>query len=147
MSQALVAFTIDYEAAGKGVLPVVANTLRLVPDEGVPLASLPMTFGLSGNGKTLLERHRIATVESDSATGRKVVRLTDVGREERDGYQPTLARIIEQWNRRYGEALVSDLSHSLHAVVVELDPGLPHYPMVEWKGSAFTDSSAAHVAE
>ena len=98
VSQALVAFTIDYEAAGKGVLPVVANTLRLVPDEGVPLASLPMTFGLSGNGKSLLERHHIATVERDSATGRKVVRLTDVGREERDGYQPALARITEQWN-------------------------------------------------
>jgi hypothetical protein len=143
LSQALVAFAIDYERHGLGPLVNAANILRNVGDAGVPFGDLPRLAGVTGNGKSALERHGLVVVDA-AASGRegRSARLTALGRRCRDAYEPLVEKIEAHWAERYGEDIVAILRDTLEAVDPHLDPALPDFPIVVFvSGLGFIDMS------
>ncbi|MYD98782.1 MAG: hypothetical protein F4X98_15540 [Gammaproteobacteria bacterium] len=128
LSQVLAAFAIDYERERLGHLSVVSNFLRLVRDEGVTLERAQALGGVSGNGKTLHERHLDVVVEPGRARdkGRRVY-LTPKSRRMRDAYPHLVREIEERWSEEYGDA-VAALRSALNAIEELFDDDLPDYP-------------------
>lgn len=134
VSQALVAFAIDYEARA-GALWSAANVLRQIDDTGAPLAATPPAAGITGAGKSGLERHGIVTVTSDrNNPATKRVHLTPIGKQLRDAYVPLTAHVEREWKDQYGSTAVGALRNALAALSRDLDPSLPHYPTITWVG-------------
>jgi len=128
LSQVLAAFAIDYERERLGHLSVVSNFLRLVGDEGVTLERAQALGGVSGNGKTLHERHLDVVVEPGRARdkGRRVY-LTPKGRRMRDAYPHLVTEIEQKWCEEYGDA-VAAMRSRLNAMDEHFDDDLPDYP-------------------
>lgn len=123
LSQALVAYTMDYEADG-GSLALSANVLRLLGRTGRPLADLPSQ---QADGLSALERHGYVETYRDPADGRTtLIRLTERGQRARHRYQPRLAAIDRRWDQRFDGAA---LRSSLESMARNLDLELPHHPI------------------
>jgi hypothetical protein len=129
LSQALTAFAIDYEQHGRGSLPLVAGVLAGLGDGPFPPERLPAHAAVNGRGTSLLERHGIVSVSGSGASMRG--RLTSLGRQARDAYQPLTAQIEARWADRYGED-VALLRDALEALSDHLDPALPRFPVVRF---------------
>ncbi|MDE0039306.1 MAG: hypothetical protein OXU77_17390 [Gammaproteobacteria bacterium] len=128
LSQVLAAFAIDYERERLGHLSVVSNFLRFVSDEGVTLERAQALGGVSGNGKTLHERHLDVVVEPGRARdkGRRVY-LTPKGRRMRDAYPHLVTEVEQGWCEEYGDA-VAAMRSRLNAMNEQFDDDLPDYP-------------------
>lgn len=128
LSQVLAAFAIDYERERLGHLSVVSNFLRLVGDEGVTLGRAQALGGVSGNGKTLHERHLDVVVEPGRThdKGRRVY-LTPKSRRMRDAYPHLVTEIEQRWCEEYGDP-VGAMRSALNAMGEQFDDDLPDYP-------------------
>ncbi len=128
LAQVLGAFAIDYERERLGHLSVVSNFLRFVGDEGVTLERAQALGGVTGNGKTLHERHLDVVVEPGRARdkGRRVY-LTPKSRRMRDAYPHLVGEIEEKWLEEYGDA-VAQMRSALNAMDEQFDDDLPDYP-------------------
>ena len=87
LSQALAAYRIDYDRNMRGHgtgLDFVANFLQFVDDEGLDLKTATDQAGVTGNGRSALERHFVVVTEPKKGRGvtRKVF-LTPKGRRAR----------------------------------------------------------------
>lgn len=120
LSQALVAYTMDYEADG-GSLALNANVLRLLSRARRPLAELPR---VQADGMSALERHGYLERYRDGRT--ILIRLTPRGEKTHDGYRPRLAQLDQRWDREYG---VAALRTVLESIVSRLHLDLPHHPI------------------
>jgi hypothetical protein len=120
LSQALVAYTMEYEANARVPLALNVNVLQwLDTDRGRPLAAVPAQ-GAVGT----LERHGLVqTFSAEDGPGGLWVRLTDRGRRARAGYGQRIKLIDQQWQARYGPGLRT----ALEGVVDGLD--LPYHPI------------------
>jgi hypothetical protein len=120
LSQALMAFAIDYEGCGGLALARSGNILRRIGDEGVEIAL--RTSGSSGlvpaDGLFAgLERHAYAAVVADPDDQRKGrLTLTEKGERVRDAYDDIVVAIEQRWKRRYGAAVVRELRAALSSV-------------------------------
>jgi DNA-binding MarR family transcriptional regulator len=170
LSQALLAFTLDFERQSKLSLPICANTLRVLGGTGVRVRDLPRLTGVSKAANSVsvgfLERIGCAVVEPDpAATRRKVVRLTPKGTKAQTKYRRVLAQTEEYWRERFGHGSIAERHASLERLVdagsttppstllrglqpypegwrasVRPPELLPHYPMVLHRGG-FPDGS------
>jgi hypothetical protein len=125
LSQSLVAFAADFEELWIGGLHLASSVLRLLPDAGAPVTDIPMLRGLKGDGKSVLERHGYIEIVRDA--GNPNVRLavpTARGRETRDEYEPTVARVEDRWGPKYGADVVAQLRSALESL--DIDRSLPH---------------------
>ncbi len=142
LSQALVAFTIEFDneserqlphrttwglAAGSGrgpwlvSLAMWANFLRFLPAGGVPLrdvADLVPLVNLAG-----LERWGYVQVGGGPASGRRatprrdaIVRPTTWGLRAQELFGPLAGVIGERWRERFGAAVIDQLTGALRAV-------------------------------
>lgn len=128
LSQALAAYAIDYEGERLGGLQPVSNFFRFVPDDGIALAEARTLGGVSGNGKTLHERHLDVVVEPGRTGDRqRRVYLTPKGRRMRDAYPHLVEELEDRWREEYREA-VPALRRLLTSMDESLDAGLPAYP-------------------
>jgi hypothetical protein len=129
LSQALMAFTIDYESRFPWPLASTMLVLCHLSDSPRPLADVPGDHGIAGNGKSLLERHLIATVTRDPADGRtKLVALTDRGVAVLHHHPARLAAVDADWRARYGDDLVTRLHSALDAAASSIaGPPPPDY--------------------
>ncbi|MDE0420614.1 MAG: hypothetical protein OXK76_06975 [Gammaproteobacteria bacterium] len=128
LSQVLAAFAIDYERERLGHLSVVSNFLRFVGDQGVTLARAQALGGVSGNGKTLHERHLDVVVEPGRARAKdRRVYLTPKSRRMRDAYPHLVAEIERRWCEEHGDALPA-MRSALAAMDERFDDDLPDYP-------------------
>ena len=112
LSQALMAFTIDYENKFPWPLHSTLTRLAWVDENPRPLAELPEGHGVAGNGKSLLERHLIVEVTTDAAKG-KLVALTGRGVQVKQHHPGRLETVESEWRQRYGDKLVVDLRAAL----------------------------------
>lgn len=123
LSQALMAFTLDYEA-DTGIascLALDANVIRFLAAEGRPVTVLPKQ---RRDGLDTIVRHGF--VERYEEGGTTYVRLTAKGKQAHDHYAPRLAAVEKDWDERYG---VAELRKALEAIVHTLELDLPHHPI------------------
>ncbi|MBM7788939.1 hypothetical protein [Tenggerimyces flavus] len=123
LSQALMAFTLEYEAdAGiASCLALDANVIRFLGAEGRPVTVLPRQ---RRDGLDTIERHGF--VERYDEGGTTYVRLTVRGQEAHDTYAARLAAVEKAWDERYD---VAALRKALEAIVHTLQLDLPHHPI------------------
>ena len=131
LSQALAAFTIDYEwdIAGYGAgLLATSNLLQFIGDDGMPLARASALGEVRGNGKAGLERHLVVVVAPGKPRdGSRLVHLTPKGRRARDSYAYLLMAVERDWQQRYGDCIVA-LREALESLDRDFDDDLPNYP-------------------
>jgi hypothetical protein len=120
LSQALMAFAIDYEGCGGLGLARSGNALLQISDEGMQVkiraarsqgmpTFVPADATLAG-----LERHAFATLVPDPTDKRRGwFTLTEKGRLVRDAYDDIVVAIEQRWKRRYGTALIRSLRSAL----------------------------------
>ena len=128
LSQVLAAFAIDYEREGCGSLPAASNFLRLVGDDGMTLGRARALGGVSGNGKSLHERHLDVVVEPGRPRdmSRRVF-LTPKGRRIRDAYPHLVREIEDRWRKQYAAA-IPPMRTTLMAMNERFDTDLREYP-------------------
>ena len=106
LSQALLAFTLEYEDESDLSLALCANVVRVLSVDGVPVRDLPGRSGVSKEAITaavgFLQRSGYVAVEPDPAGGAKLVRLTEQGLSTQAKHA-RLAKAVEQrWRKRLG---------------------------------------------
>jgi DNA-binding MarR family transcriptional regulator len=148
LSRVLLAFTLDYESQVKIPLPTVANTLRVIPDDGIRLSEIHRAAGVSKEGvaSTLgfLERHHCIEIAPDRSGRRgKSAWPTESGIKARDARPTRSARIEQSWQTRFGPTEISALrataEHLLNVQAKDgeftLAQGLHGYPD-SWRNHA-----------
>lgn len=141
LSQALTAFSIEYEGSGGMSLAGTANWVRHMGDAGERIEMRASRSRERGNEVRLpahsvfagLTRHAYATVEVDPDDIRQgTFQLTEKGRQVRDVYEELVAAIEQRWERRYGPAIQS-LRASLEKVIESLPGEPPHHVLAhQW---------------
>jgi len=152
LSQALVAFTIEFDNEAEHRLPhrttnhgpsghgdgvwlvslvMWENCMRFVGDEPVTVAELEI-LARTGTNLDGMRRWGYITIDGTSGKPRKgrpgpaaVLRATAKGLRARQVWLPLPGLIEQRWQERFGAAELSRLRESLIAVVSRLDPGLP----------------------
>lgn len=125
LSQALVAFAIEYEQEGCGPIQWAANILRGLDHEGDDVPPMPRrgTHSVSN-----LERLGVVTVDRE-----KAVRLTTRGRAMRDAYEPLCEQVESRWRHQLGSSLIDEVSDA-----VRVDGDWRPFPLVVWTGAEFS---------
>jgi hypothetical protein len=127
LSQALGAFTIDYEDQFQW--PLANTTLVLVhlSSEPRPLADVPGRHEITGNGKSLTERHGITTVTRDPDDPRRnLVALTPRGAAVLQHHPARLEATEKEWRARYGGDIVDGLRAALAPVAARAESQPDH---------------------
>jgi DNA-binding MarR family transcriptional regulator len=130
LSQALLAFTIDFERESEISLALSANALRVLGESGVPLRDLPRLTGVSREAIAvsvrILERREYIVVEPDPARGRsRSARLTPKGRSAQEASRRFLAVVEERWEGRFGTEAIARLRAALQGLFDQHDGGEP----------------------
>jgi hypothetical protein len=125
LSQALLAFTLEYEAESDLSLPLGANVVRVLSAAGLPLRDLPGRSGVSKEAATAAVNflQRGGYVVTDNA---KVVKLTERGLVA----QATHARLAKTVETRWRKRLGADFDRLTKALITgrQLALGLRPYP-------------------
>ncbi len=117
LSQALMAYTIDYEDRFPWPLASTMLVLRYVTEDSRPLDDLPKDHEITGNGKSLLERHLIVVVTKDSSNPKtKLVHLHDRGKQVLHHHPERIEAVESEWRERFGAGLIGDLRRALEEV-------------------------------
>ena len=150
LSKTLAAYRIDYEwdMRGHGTgLDFVANLLQYVDDDGIDLARASAKGGVTGNGRSALERHFVVVAEPRRGRGApRRVHLSPKGRQARDTYPYLVARLEREWAERYG-ACVGRMRKALESLDEDFDTDLPNHPSTtDWLYRSMLAGSAASRA-
>ena len=152
LSQALVAFTIEFDNEAEHRLPhhttnfgagsqgdgawlvslvMWENCMRFVTDEPITVGELE-TFARTGTNLDGMRRWGYVTIDGTSKKVHKsrpgpdaVLRATAKGLRARQVWLPLSGLIEERWRERFGPAQLALLRDSLTQLVGQLDPGLP----------------------
>lgn len=128
LSQALMAFLVDFEDRMPFPMAVAALLAQSMPAGAVPLTDVPPVLGVDGAGTSGLERHGV--VEVTGTGGQRVARLTPTGVRIRDAYEPTVDDVERSWRTRYGDETVRDLATALAGIDAKLPDALPDHVFV-----------------
>ena len=133
-SQALTAFTIDYDEDADsllGGLHGAVTFLRLVAGTSMRLGEASKIAGVNGTGRSGFERHGLVTVESKPrGGGERLVALTPLGKRACDRYPTRVVDIEKRWRSQFGSRLIKDVRASLEALDGRLSNDLPDFPDV-----------------
>ena len=153
LSQALVAFTIEFDNEAEQRIPHTTaitgrtpgalhatwlasmvmwfNCMRFVTDEGVSVRDLKRLARTGTNLKGMV-RWRYVTVAPDSADRRAkppqsawLIRPQPGGRMAQQIWRTLLPVVEKRWEERFGEPEIRELRESLRAIVTRLHPELP----------------------
>jgi hypothetical protein len=111
LSQVLMAFTVDYEDRFPWPLANTMNVLSHLSEKPRPLDELPEGHGIAGNGKSLTERHLVASVTKDGK--RNLVALTERGALVMTHHPKRLEAVENDWTQRFGAKLMTELRGAL----------------------------------
>jgi methyltransferase (TIGR00027 family) len=152
LSQALVAFTIEFDNEAEHTLPhrttdhgpgrpgdgawlvslvMWENCMRYVTDEPLTVGGL-LARARTGTNLDGMRRWGYVTIDGTARKIHKgnpgpdaVLRATAAGLRARQIWQPLPALVEQRWRDRFGADQVSRLRDSLVMLVRQLDPGLP----------------------
>jgi len=152
-----------YTAPRMSRLPICANILRILDEDGVPARDLPALTGVAkmtiDNWLGILDKRGYAVVGPGLAGGRaRLARLTPKGRQAQDIYRRWIATFGQRWDARFGEAPMRALRESAEGLTGAAGPDqsplwpglepysdgwravlpqprtLPHYPVISPRG-------------
>ncbi len=106
LSQALVAFAMDYETRSPVALSLSAAIMIRIPPTGRPLKGLGYSVGISA-----LSRHGF--VRLDGSKSRGTIYLTRNGLEVRDAYYERMQAVEAEWRVKLGANAVQTLRRTL----------------------------------
>jgi hypothetical protein len=131
LSQAVVAFAIDYEAGDTRSLAAV-SVLAGIDDGGVPAARFRPDGFWRGHGSL--------TAEVPAPEGRgKVVHLTAAGRALAADHGPRSAAVERAWRDRHGDELVTTVRTAAEALTRAVGPPDPRHGIASWIAGAFSE--------
>jgi len=161
LSKVLLEFTLQFERESAISLPVYANVLRVLADQGMPVREIARLSGVSKEGismaVTFLKGRGFAVLAPDPQARRgQAVLLTPKGVLAKETHRRLLEAIEERWITRFGSAL-GELRMVLEKLVgdpasrsplfaglnlypdswrasIPMPETLPHYPMVLHRG-------------
>jgi hypothetical protein len=137
LSQALVAFTIDVEERTGVAIGIAAMLAQSMPGPTALLTALPRLLGVTGGGKSLVERHGFIRVSRAGAA--KIATLTPRAERIRDAHGSTVAATEQDWRAHHGAA-AGELAGALAAVEARLPSDLPDHLAVRYeRGHGFAD--------
>ena len=106
LSQALLAFTLEYEEESALSFALSADVVRVLCADGVPIRDLPTRSGVSKEAITaavgFLQRNGYAAAEPDPAGRSKLVRLTDKGLAAQTQHTRLAKAVERRWRKRLG---------------------------------------------
>ena len=120
VSQALVAFAMNYEEKSAVALSLSGTVIRLIPPEGCPLQGLGDSAGISA-----LVRHGFLCVSGNP--GREIVHLTPKGFAVTCPYDGRIQAVETEWRNAFGDTSITLLRRALEEVAGDK----PH----QWRGS------------
>jgi len=133
-SQALLAMTLDFDAASPLSLCFVQNLLRPLSEESIKVADLTEVSGISkkawGSAVGHITKPGFATVGPGPGGKGKAVSLTDKGIAARETGRATLSDVEAVWREKCGPPLES-LRHELEKVVGDGTPSSPVFAGIE----------------
>ena len=112
---------------GDDALPVCANLLRLIPEDGLDLRDVPAAARVSKRAAkwdTNIARRNGWTTEASER-----LRLTASGRAVRDACAHRVEAAEAALRERFGDDVLAKLRMSLEAIVSQFDLELPHHPV------------------
>jgi methyltransferase (TIGR00027 family) len=152
LSQALVAFTIEFDNEAEHVIPhrttnfgaagqgngtwlvsmvMWENCMRFVAEEPVTVGEL-LRLARTRTNLDGMRRWGYLTIDGSAKKIRKgnpgpdaVLRATDRGLRARQRWQPLTGLIEQHWRQRFGHDQLTRLRGSLLTLTSQLDPGLP----------------------
>lgn len=127
LSQALMAFTIDYEDNFPWPLASTLNVLTNIGD-GCRLSELPDGHGITATGKSLLERHLIVDVTPIGGSKPKdfEVKPSLRGKQVLEHHPTRLAAVEKDWDERYG-SVAQQLRSALEPIATGPAPHHKNY--------------------
>ena len=129
LSQALTGFAVDYEMENLGRLGHILTLFRSIGDEGVPLGEVRPAGGITGNGRSLHERHMNIVLENGKPSDNsRTVYLSPKSRRARDSYSFLVNDLESRWSRRFGQSVLNDLRDSLVSLSKHWPTDCPDYP-------------------
>jgi hypothetical protein len=169
LAKVLLVFTIEFERESELSLPICANLLRVLSDEGVRARDLPRLTGVSAEAIKMatgfLGKGAYVVIAGESPASRtRLIRLTAKGLLAQDAYRKRLAAIESEWQKRFGAERIRSLRQMLEQIAGDgtaegsplfrgLEPypegwraskprpeTLPHHPVVLHRGG-FPDGS------
>jgi DNA-binding MarR family transcriptional regulator len=130
LSQALLAYTLEYEGESSLSLAMAEDVVRVLSAEPVPMRELPARSGISKEAIAaavgFLERNGYAVLAPDPAGRSKAVTLTEVGLAAQTQHGRLADAVERRWKKRLGR----DFDRLARALVTgpSLALGLPPYP-------------------
>lgn len=129
LSQALAGFAVEYEMENLGRLGHILTLFRYIGDEGVPLGEVRTSGGITGNGRSLHERHMSIVLENGKPSDNsRTVYLSPKSRRARDSYSFLVNDLESRWSRRFGQSVLNDLRDSLVSLSKHWPTDCPDYP-------------------
>ena len=129
LSQALTGFAVDYEMENLGRLGHILTLFRSIGDEGVPLGEVRPAGGITGNGRSLHERHMNIVLENGKPSDNsRIVYLSPKARRARDSYSFLVHELESRWCRRYGADVMNRLRDLLESLGKCWPKDSPDYP-------------------
>lgn len=125
LSQALVAFAVEYEQGRRGPIQWAANILDGLDDVGADLAPVPQC---GPHTVANLQRLNVVTIDQDG-----IVRLTRRGRVMRDAYRPLCRRVESSWRERLGSSFIDQTIDAVH-----VDGDWQAFPLIAWRDGEFS---------
>jgi len=115
LSQALLAFTLEFDRASKVPLSLCASTLRVLGEHPTPAADIPRLTGSSPETSGIgWQIKPYIVVERDPERGRGTfVRLSPLGLKVQQRYRDLVAGIEKSWEAEFGKARVDRLREAL----------------------------------
>jgi hypothetical protein len=154
LSRELHAFALEYEEDAQASLAYCANVLRLLDDEGLPIAQIASRSGIGIDAirvavGVLAKRRFISVTPVPGARGRQA-RLTATGRHEHARYKELPFAIESRWCEQFGAGPIEQLRSCLEALATAsgaeraplwlgLDP-----PEGSWRSKARRPQVLAH---
>jgi DNA-binding MarR family transcriptional regulator len=122
LARALLRFTLDVESESRLALPICADTLRVLDQDGVLIRDLPLRSGVSKQAQAMsvgfLARRECVVVEPAPGGGRgRAVRLTEKGAAARAKYLRILRDTEAAWHSTIGAPTVDGLRLALDRLV------------------------------
>jgi hypothetical protein len=128
LAHLLLSVAIEFESKSPISLAICANVLRVLDEDGVRVAEIPVVSGVSKESIAMamgiLTKHKLVSLGKDAASRAKIVRLTSQGIIAQEAYRKFIGAIEKRWEQRFG----GELKQSLLAIEPRLFAGLEPYP-------------------